>query len=108
MKAPLPNVQAPPLDGAGKFLAPWVRFFGALVSDPSPVEPIALAASPFSAKAPADGHYLVTGGSGVGIVIGRGTTALGTALSSGFVPMSKGDAILISFTIAPTVTFIPA
>jgi hypothetical protein len=108
MTQTLPNLQAPVLDQAGRFDSSWINFFASLVGRASPAVSQALTGSPASISAPAIGSVLVMGGAVMDITLIRGRTALPTGMAGGFVPVSQGDVVQITYGGRPVVTFIPS
>lgn len=103
----VPSSAQPIADAAGRVTTPWQRFFNALVSAAAPIQSIALTGSPFSYRAGAIGSLSVTGGTVSSITLTRNnmTVSLGT---SGVFPVSNGDGITVTYSVDPTVSFIPA
>lgn len=66
---------------------------------------VTVGASPFDYAAPSDGCVAVVGGTVTALAYGR--QGAFTTISGGLVPVKKGDAVRITYTVAPTVTFIP-
>ena len=66
---------------------------------------VAVTASPFTYAAPSDGCLALVGGVVTGLAYGRQGTF--TTISGGLVPVKKGDSVRITYTTAPTVSFIP-
>jgi len=72
---------------------------------PLTVAAVTVGASPFSYVAPADGFVSIVGGVGVSVAYirqGVSTSLGGVPL----VPVKRGDTVRITYTTAPTVTFI--
>lgn len=69
---------------------------------------IAVGASPYSYTAPSNGSVFVTGGTVSAIAFSRdGTTFLSTGLIAGIIPVRKKDIVRVTYTAAPTMTFVP-
>lgn len=66
---------------------------------------VTVGASPFTYEPPTDGCVAVVGGVVTGLAYGRQGTF--TTISGGLVPVKRGDSVRITYTTAPTVTFIP-
>lgn len=86
----------------------WWQFFNLL----APVQPIKEASitvtgSPFSYTAQSNGYVLVTGGTVSAISFTR-VSAHATGLITGFIPVDNKDVVTITYTVAPTITFIPS
>lgn len=104
----VPSSAQPIADGRGFVTTTWQRFFNALVSAAAPIQPVTLTGSPFSYRAGSGGNLAVSGGTVSAITITRGTTAVPTGATSGTFPVANGDVVSIVYTVAPTVSFIPA
>jgi hypothetical protein len=102
----VPNTEAPIADlQTGRITRAW---YLALLAEFQILQEktIAVSGSPFSFIATDTGHLLVVGGTVSSITLSRvGTYA--TGITSGFVPMSEGDTITITYTVAPTLVFFP-
>jgi hypothetical protein len=88
----------------------WYFFWKSLVQGQPPAAEysITLTASPFSFVAPQRGFVIVDGGAVVLIQFSRnGTTNYTTGQTQGVFPVSAGDTLIIRYTTAPTVTFVP-
>lgn len=82
-----------------------------LLSDPpalsQPVSSIAVGASPFTYTASFTGTVAVTGGTVSAISFIRRGTSVATGITSGLIPVSRYDQVQVTWTAAPTMTFIP-
>lgn len=110
MSGPLPSSQQPITtvnNGVGFITPVWQRWLQSLLSGALPAAPITLAVSPTSFTAPAQGSLVVVGGTVSSITITRGAVAVPTGLTSGIIPLSLNDIATITYTVAPTVTFLP-
>lgn len=86
----------------------WYRFLTRLaqLSAERPIAAVALGLSPFSYTADTIGHLSVIGGTVSARTLTRGnvTINLGTAQ---LIPMAAGDVVTITYSVAPTISFIP-
>ena len=82
-----------------------------LLQDPQPAaqpaQAISPSGSPFTYTAPAAGTVYVTGGTVSAIAIVRQATSVATGLTVGGFPVSRADAVKVTYTGAPTMTFLP-
>jgi hypothetical protein len=88
----------------------WYFFFKSLYvgSPPAAEFAVSLTASPFSFVAPQRGFLIVQGGSVVLVQFSRnGKTNYTTGQTQGVFPVSANDTIIIRYSVAPTVTFVP-
>ena len=83
-----------------------------LLPDPTPAaQPaasITVGASPFTYTAPAAGQVAVTGGTVSAIALIRQGTTVATGLTVGMFPVARLDQIKVTYTVAPTMTFLPS
>lgn len=70
-------------------------------------EPVAVGVSPFTYQSSRDGYFIVTGGTVSKQEYGRGATFTDVGLLTSMLPIMLGDAIRVTYTAAPTITFIP-
>lgn len=102
-----PSLATRAVDERGFFTPQWVRFFTDLITPPKSVVAFVLGASPASVKPSESGHLIITGGTVSSVKLLRGGTLLNLPGTSGLFPVSYGDELIITYTIAPTVQFIP-
>lgn len=102
-----PNSDAPMVDDRGVVFTAWYLFFAAFAETPHPMEELDLTGSPFSYTANEGGSIFISGGNVSAVTLTRGRTTLNTGLTSGFFPIGWQDIIEITYTVAPTVYFIP-
>lgn len=86
----------------------WARFLVRLqqLTAERPVMPVSPGASPYSFTATTIGDLLVRGGTVSGVVLTRGATSV-TCPTSGFVPMAAEDVVTVTYSVVPTITFVP-
>lgn len=82
-----------------------------LLPDPvpqaQPAAAITVGASPFTFTAPANGQLLIVGGTVSSIALVRQGASNATGMVAGFFPVSRRDAVVITYSGTPTVTFLP-
>lgn len=106
----LPNTADRLVDEQGRPTQVWWRFFNLLFSKPPAESTITVGASPFLTAFTSDGFVIVEGGTVSLIELLRGSSVLTTynlGATSGQFVVKNGDAIQITYTVAPTVTFFP-
>jgi len=106
----LPQANTPVIDPQGRFTVPWWRFFSGLFSKPPAESSVAVGSSPFLWGATQDGFVVVEGGTVSLIELLRGPSVVTTynlGATQGQFIVRNGDAIQITYTVAPTVTFFP-
>ena len=97
-----------PLSQSNATAQPWYRFFQALQLGTPPGAEVTVTptGSPSTFTATQGGRLLVAGGTVSSIQFKR-TASYATGQTSGFIPLSVGDAAVITYSAAPTLTFIP-
>lgn len=104
----LPSNQTPPIDiKTGVWKPSWYAFFAGLVAAAPPIKALVVGASPFTYTAVHIGALLVVGGTVTSIVLTRARVTLTTGLTAGFIPMSQGDQAVVTYTVLPTMWYIP-
>lgn len=106
----LPQVAVPMIDDVGRPSQPWWRFFNLLFAKPGAESAVTVTASPFLKSFTQDGFVIVEGGTVSLIEYLRGSSVLTTynlGITKGQIVVKNGDAIQITYTVAPTVTFFP-
>jgi hypothetical protein len=85
----------------------WWQFFNLLAPlQPAKEVSITVTGSPFSYTAQSNGHVLVTGGTVSAISLTR-VSAHATGLTAGLIPVGNKDVITVTYSVLPTMTFIP-
>lgn len=72
-----------------------------------PVASITPTGSPFTYTAPFGGSVAVTGGTVSAISVSRQGTSVSTGVTVGLIPVARFDQVVVTYTGAPTMTFIP-
>lgn len=116
---PLPNVISPiarvevtvngkKAEGKAFIIPPWNSFFQQFVQQAPAALEITLDASPFSITPNAQGMLSVNSGTVSSVILTRGNiniTISGDARS--IIPIRIGDIVTITYSVAPTVYFLP-
>lgn len=87
----------------------WYQFLTRLqqLSAERQIAPLTVGASPFVYTASTIGNVFVSGGTVSSIVLGRSNVNL--AVPSGiFVPVAADDTVTVTYTVLPTMTFVPS
>jgi hypothetical protein len=105
--AGLPKPSSMPLQEDGTMARDWWRFFLALVSKPPIESTVVLGASPTTYTASVNGTLLVAGTVSAMTLASRGSTATYTLPATGYIPLSIGDVVTLTYTGSPTVMFFP-
>lgn len=106
----LPNAGDKLIDEQGRPSQAWYRLFSRLFSKPPRESSITVGASPFLTGFTEDGFVVVEGGTVSVIELLRGTsvvTAYNLGATAGQFVVKNGDAIQVTYTVAPTITFFP-
>lgn len=94
---------------AGLIIQPWIAYLQQFTIPPPPFLDITVTASPFEYEAKEPGYISVTGGTVSAISLTRGTDTIivGTATRL-LVPVAINDIVTITYTVLPTIKFIPS
>ena len=103
----LPSAHAPLVGGGGNVMPAWFRFFASLVAGPQAAQAQTPSGSPYTLAAPSNGSVVVSGGAVSLIQLTRGLITVNLGVTSGMFPAAVGDVFVITYTVAPTVTFLP-
>ena len=101
----VPSVQDPLVNPDGTVSVTWAQFFAQLVGQPQPIAPVAIGKSPFSFTASQKGTISVTGGTVSATQLTRARVTINVL--SQLIPMAQGDTIVLTYTVAPSLNFIP-
>lgn len=104
-----PDWQTPLVDETGHATQSWFNFFARLTAKPQAISTVTPTASPFSFTASLDGALAISGGTVSSVKLTRGRVAgVNTGLTSGMVSMAQGDVVTVTYSAAPSISFIPA
>jgi hypothetical protein len=107
----IPNMFAPLVNKiTGVIVPPWNSFFQQFTNPAQAISDIAVTASPFQIQQNDIGHFLVSGGTVSAIKIIRGKTTITVATNTTnprLIPISLGDTLEVTYTVLPTIKFIP-
>jgi hypothetical protein len=99
-----------PLSKDGITNSNWYFFWTGLYSGlaPAAVMPVKVTASPFTYSATVKGSLIVNGGTVSLIQFSRdGKTFYTTGQAAGMFTLNSADRLVITYTVVPTVTFVP-
>lgn len=102
----LPNARNPISRADGTTQDYWYRFLSSIYAKPLPESSLAITASPYTFTAPYIGQIVIVGGTVQLISLVRSTT-VATGLLAGIFTLGRGDQITVTYTVAPTMTFLP-
>lgn len=106
----VPSPILPAIDPkSGKFASVWYQFLARLaqLTAESPMTLPTVGASPYTFTAGTIGNMFVTGGTVSSIVLTRSGTSI-TCQPDQFIPMAAGDTITVTYSVLPTMTFVPS
>jgi len=105
----LPNFNVPLTNGRiteKNWFFFWAGLFKGL--PPGNVEPITLDASPYIYSPPVKGFVLLSGGTVSAVAFSRdGVTYYATGETAGQFTLSAQDFLRVTYSVAPTLTFVP-
>lgn len=101
----IPSASVPAVDSRGLLSQAWYRFFANILGPAPAFSTVAVGASPFTWDASRSGHVLIAGGTVSSVKIQRGVAML--TVPSGLVPVAQGDAVIVTYSVLPSMTFIP-
>lgn len=105
----LPNFNVP-LQKQGVTSKDWFIYWAALFNGLAPAAEVAITpgVSPYSYSAPVKGSVIVSGGTVSAIAFSRnGTTFYTTGQTSGMFTLNAQDRLRVTYTVLPTMTFVP-
>ncbi len=86
-----------------------IKFFESLMRSTLPdPEVVTLGASPYTYLADRDGVLIIRAGTVSQLDYVRNTTSVPIGVVAGAIPMLLADAVVITYAVAPTVTFLPS
>lgn len=104
----IPDRQQPFVDKQGMLTEGWARFLVRLqqLTAERPIMPVSPGPSPYTFEATTIGDLLIKDGTVSLVVLTRGSVSV-SCPASGFVPMAALDTVTITYSVAPSVTFVP-
>lgn len=102
----LPNSLARFVNKSGNIVTPWIQYLQQFTQKPPPFVDIDVDISPFSYTAVEPGFVFVSGGTVSAIALDRGSDTLNFT-GQIQVPVSIGDIVTVTYSVLPTITFIP-
>lgn len=87
----------------------WWRFFLFLfqsITQVSPIQPVTVGASPFTyTQGQSRGVLVIAGGTVSDIQLTRGSVTIPVTIGS--IPVSANDTVKVTYSVAPTINFVP-
>jgi hypothetical protein len=103
-----PSNLQPFVDAKRNITEVWQLFLAQFVSPPLPPVPLTLTGSPYGFQTGEPGVMVITGGAVSDISIVRGTTTVPTGQTAGSFYLGLQDTIVVTYSVAPDMTFLPA
>ena len=72
-----------------------------------PITGVPVGASPFAYVAGERGSVCITGGTVSSVTLTRHGVTVNPGSLAGYVPVSQGDTVTVTYSVAPTIDFIP-
>lgn len=69
---------------------------------------ITVSASPFTYSTDLSGSVVVQGGTVSAISVVRGNSTVNAGVTSGVIPVMRGDQVTVTYSVLPTMTFLPS
>lgn len=107
MTAPIVPSTNQPISENGIVTTVWQRFFNALVSSPSAIASIQATQSPVAYKAAERGTLSISGGTISDVTLQRASVSISLGPVR-LVPVANADTVTITYSVAPTISFIPS
>lgn len=107
---PLPNVLQNFVNGGRQIISPWIQYLQQFTIAPPAFIDVTVGTSPFDYVAAEPGNLFITGGTVSGITLTRGSdtiTVFPSTANPRLVPISIGDTVEITYSVKPTIKFIP-
>lgn len=96
------------VDDDGLLTAEAVRALTSLTQGAhSPIFTVSATGSPFTYVAIQAGELWIKGGTVSSITLTRGAVSITTGATSGGVSVSAGDSVTVTYTVLPTIYFVP-
>jgi len=105
---PLPNIVQEFITSARQIKSPWIQYLQQFTITPPAFMDITLTGSPFDYTSAEPGNIFISGGTVTGITLTRGPDTIILPASSSLIPVSIDDTVRITYSVLPTVKFIPS
>lgn len=106
---PFPSITQRLVDTVGVVLEPFISYFRQFTIAPPSFMNIIVGVSPFSYEAVEPGNLAITGGTISQITLNRGSDTISFGAGTNkFIPVGIADTITITYTVLPTINFIPS
>lgn len=92
----------------GTFTTGWQQWFAQFSNPPSGISGVTVGPSPFRFVSSGSGYVAVSGGTVSSITLTRGQVSTPVGFTSGLVPVVNNDAVTLTYSVTPTINFIPS
>lgn len=103
-----PNIVQAFVNRAGIILQPWMGYLQQFTTAPPAFNTIDVGVSPFEYEAREPGNIIITGGTVTDVLLTRGQETLDLGAFVTIIPVAINDIITITYSVLPTITFIPS
>lgn len=105
----IPNFEVPVVDEQQLLTPEWQRALTRIfqLTPERAIRAVSPGVSPFTYAAFTIGHLLISGGTVSAVSLVRGAISVPCPLS-GFIPMAGKDSVIITYSVVPTLKFIPS
>lgn len=105
----VPSIQIPVIDPKTGLMNPaWQRMFIALTQLPVAIQELTAGASPYTYTASVNGYLVIKGGTVSSVTLTRGRTTIDVTGLSDMIGLGQNDQVEITYTVAPSVWFVPS
>jgi hypothetical protein len=102
----MPNTLAQFVSNARQILKPWIQYLQQFTQAPPNFTQLSATSSPFTYTAVEPGFLTIIGGTVSKITLIRGNSLI-VLTGSLIVPVSISDTVIVTFSVAPSLMFIP-
>ena len=99
---------APFVGKLGRIVAPWIQYLQQFTQAPPNIMSLTISASPFSYTAKEPGTVAISGGTVTGVTLTRGAISIVLGSTPKIIPMAINDIVSITYSVLPTIQFIPS
>jgi len=103
----LPNLYNKLINASGCLIDPWIQYLAQFTTAPPNIKDVDVDASPSSYVAQEPGTIHIIGGTVSAIALIRGLITLDVT-GSRLIPVGIMDTVRVTYTVVPTIKFIPA
>jgi hypothetical protein len=105
---PLPNLLAKFVNDLGRIIPPWNSYLQQFTQAPPNFMAQTVSGSPFSFTATEPGMIAISGGTVIAVTLTRGATVINLGATPKLIPVAIADTVTITYSVLPTISFIPS